>query len=149
MSNPRNIKAYENISQDLLTFAYDSTITYDATKSNGSASVGLAVTMVSNGTVGLTQDGNIVAGKLIRVNDDNTCTVQVSGGMLLPGGLSATLTAGTKIVGALGASSAKGYIRSIAATTGSYVQATATEAQLARGYIIDSSTATAVAVWLQ
>jgi hypothetical protein len=148
MANPRNIKAYENIGQEIVTVAYDSTITYDATKSNGSASVGLAVTFVSQGTVGLTQDGDMVAGKLIRVNDDSTCSIQIEGGMTLPGGVSATLTAGSPIVGALGAASAKGYIRSVAATTGSYVQATATETQKARGIILDSSTTTAVAVWL-
>lgn len=141
MPNPRNIRGYENLGYQGVTFAYDSTIVYSALQPNGSVSVGLAVTIVSNGTVGLCADADPVHGKLISVHADGNCTVQVDGGVVLPGGLAATLTPKSKIVGALGAASAKGYIRSVAA-------ATLAEVAVARGFIIDSATATAVAVWL-
>lgn len=119
----------------------DSTITYDATKAGGSAQVGLAVTFSAADTVALAADGDAIVGKLILVESDNKCNVMTEGTMALPGGASATLTLGTKIVGALGASSAKGYIRSAASGT-------AAELIKARGRIENAGTATAVVVTL-
>lgn len=155
MADPRDFNGYEGIGAEYPSFKADdfgtgtATIIFDGTKAGGSTQVGLAVTLVSNtGEIDLTSDGDRVLGKLIKVEADGRCTVQVTGGMTLPAGASATVDAGTKIVGALGASSAKGYIRSMTATTGSYVQGTATEAQKATGLIFDSSVTTAVQVWL-
>lgn len=119
----------------------NSTITHDATKANGSAQVGLAVTFSAANTVALAADGDAVIGKLIQVEADDKATVQTDGTMTLPGGDSATLTLGTKIVGDLGASSAKGYIRSAASGT-------AAELLVGRGRIEDAGTATAVEVTL-
>ena len=90
----------------------DSTITYDATKAGGSAQVGLAVALSADDTVALCADGDAVLGKLILVESDDKCNVMTEGTMTLPGGNGATLTLGATIVGALGAASAKGYIRS-------------------------------------
>ncbi len=117
------------------------TITYDATKSGGSAQVGLAVTFSADDTVALCADGDAVQGKLILVEGDNKANVMTKGTMTLPGGASATLTLGAKIVGALGAASAKGYIRSAASGT-------AAELVKARGQIENNDTTTAVVVSL-
>jgi hypothetical protein len=117
-----------------------STITYDSTKARGSASVDLAVTLSASKTFALCADGDMVWGKLQSVEPDGACTVVVGGGITLPGGSGATLTAGTAIVGALGAASAKGYIRS--ANT-----ATAAEGFRTRFRIWDATDATAVQVY--
>lgn len=148
MADPRAKVAYDGAAADYLTFKIDnSTIVYDSTKSGGSAGVGLAVTMSADGTVALAVDGDLVVGKLIRVQSDNFATVQVAGAMTLPGGNAATLTFGTRIVGALGAASAKGFIRTVTAA------ATPTAAEVnnaikGRGIILDASVSTAVAVYM-
>jgi len=119
----------------------NSTITYDASKAGGSAQVGLAVTFSADKTVALAADGEAVIGKLILVESDDKANVMTHGTMTLPGGNGATLTLGATIVGALNASSAKGYIRSTASGT-------AAELVKGRGYIEDNDTATAVVVTL-
>ena len=119
----------------------NSTITYDATKTGGSAQVGLAVTFSAANTVALCADADMVVGKLILVESDDKCNVMTEGTMTLPGGDSATLTLGATIVGDLGAANAKGYIRSAASGT-------ATELVKARGRIENAGTATAVVVTL-
>lgn len=139
MADPRN--AVNNIAKyRAQTFAHDNTIVYDATKVGGSAQVGLAVTQEGSETVSLVGDGEEVEGKLIKVESDGFCVVQVEGEMTLPGGTSATLTEGSKIVGDL-LSSAEGYIQSAAAGT-------AANHVVSRGTIINSATATAVVVRL-
>lgn len=122
------------------TYAHDNTIVYDATKVGGSSQVGLAVTLEGVEVVSLVGDGEEVEGKLIQVMSDGFCVVQVEGEMTLPGGTSATLTEGSKIVGDL-LISAEGYIQSAAAGT-------AAHHVVSRGTIIDSSVATAVVVRL-
>ena len=140
MANPRNavnqLSAYR-----AKTYAHDNTIVYDATEVGGSAQVGLAVTQEGSETVSLVGDGEQVEGKLIKVESDGFCVVQIEGEMTLPGGDGATLTEGASIVGDLGTGSAEGYIRAVA--TG-----TAAELGRTRGTIVDSSTATAVVVRL-
>ena len=118
----------------------DSTITYDATKENGSDQVDLAVTFSAANTVALVADGEAVVGKLLKVESDNMATVQTRGVVTLPGGTSATLTLGSQIVGDL-LVSAEGYIRSAASGT-------AAELILCRGMIQDAGTTTAVVVLL-
>lgn len=122
------------------TYAHDNTIVYDATKVGGSTQVGLAVTLEGSEVVSLVGDGEEVEGKLIKVESDGFCVVQVEGEMTLPGGTSATLTEGSKIVGDL-LVSAEGYIQSAAAGT-------AAHHVVSRGTIIDSSVTTAVVVRL-
>jgi hypothetical protein len=142
MANPRNIVSFTDIDPLTVTYKIDgSTITYSATTTNGSAQVGLAVTLSTDDTVGLVGDGEAVEGKLIKVEADNKATVQVGGYMTLPAGNGASLTLGKKIVGALNASSAEGYIREVA--TG-----TAAELGVCRGRIINNDTTTAVVVHL-
>lgn len=119
----------------------DSTITYDATKTGGSASIGLAVTFSAADTVALVAVKGMVIGKLIKVEADNKATVQTDGTMELPGGDSVTLTLGTPICGALGASSAEGYIQTATKSDADMMQA-------ARGRIENAGTATAVVVTL-
>jgi hypothetical protein len=140
MADPRNAVSFNGINATYETFLIDnSTITYDATKVNGSAQVGLAVALSTHGTVELVGDGEEVVGKLMKVEADNKAVVQTGGYMTLPGGSGATLTPGKKIVGDLGASSAEGYIREVA--TG-----TAAELGVARGMIVDAAVTTAVVV---
>lgn len=138
MADPRAAVSYEGIGYEAETFAHDDTIVYDATKVGGSAQVGLAVTLESSKTASLIGDGENLLGKLIKVESDGFCVVQTGGYMTLPGGSGATLTAGLRVVGDLGAASAEGYI-----------QAVSTQDTVSRGMIIDSSTTTAVVVRLE
>lgn len=141
MSDPRLDVHYGEIDPLFLTFKIDnSTITYSATATNGSSQVGLAVALSAAETVELAGDGEEIVGKLISVEADNYCTVQVKGTMTLPGGTGASLTVGKKIVGDL-LVAAEGYIREVA--TG-----TAAELGVARGMILDAGDTTAVVVLL-
>jgi hypothetical protein len=142
MANPRNSVDCEGIAPVFVTYKIDnSTITYDATKAFGAATtmIGKAVTLSADDTVALCADGDAIEGKLVKVESDLKCTVQTGGYTDLPGGDSATLTRGSAIVGALGAASAKGYIRTAASGT-------AAELIKCRGRIIRNGTATAVVV---
>jgi hypothetical protein len=142
MSDPRATVAFDGIDAEFATFIYDnSTITYDATQVGGSSAVGKAVKLSAAATIALTTDGSQVLGKLIKVESDGMCTVQFEGGMTLPGGNGASLTVGKKIVGAVNAQAAGGYIREVAT-------ATAAELGLERGMIVDAGTTTAVVVLL-
>lgn len=126
----------------MATYAIDdSTITYSSSEINGSASVGLAVTLSAGDTVALAGDGEAVIGKLIKVEADNKATVQIGGVVTLPGGDGASLTEGSRIVGDLDASSNKGYIRDANS-------ATAAELVVCAHQIHNTDTATAVVVYL-
>lgn len=142
MADPRDDIRFDEIGALNATYEIDdSTITYDAAEPNGSAQVGLAVTLADAKTVALADDGDAIEGKLLKVESDGKCVVQVGGYMTLPGGDGATLTEGKKIVGDQGAGAALGYIREVAT-------ATAAELGVARGRIIDADTATSVVVAL-
>ena len=140
LTNPRNTIAFDEIDAGSVSFLIDNaTIVYDATQSNGAvaATIGKAVTLSAARTAALAADADPIIGKLISVESDNKCNVQVDGFMELPGGTAAGLTLGCTIVGAL-LVAAKGYIRvSVAA-----------ESPKARGAIIDASVTTAVIVRL-
>lgn len=140
MADPRAAAKKVGIGYKAETYAHDNTIVYSATVANGSASVGLAVSLESDEVVTLAGDGENVLGKLIKVESDGFCVVQTEGYMTLPAGTSASLSAGKKIVGDLLVSE-EGYIREVA--TG-----TAAELGVARGFIVDASTTTAVVVKL-
>lgn len=143
MADPRKTVSYEGIKFKAATYKIDGvTITYDATKVGGADATMLnkAVSLAGvDGVVQLCSDGEAVEGKILLVEPDGYCTVQVGGYCDLPGGASATLTLGVGIVGALGAASAKGYIR-IAAS------GTAAETVKERGRIVANDTTTAVVV---
>ena len=142
MANPRNTVAFDDIGIVTATFIYDnSDITYSATVAGGSSAVGFAVTTTgeTGAVIALAGDGERVTGKLLKVEADGKCTVQVGGFCKLPGGTSATLTAGLKIVGDLGG---------VSTTDRGYIQAVATQHTVSRGEIIDSTTTTAVVVRL-
>lgn len=152
LATPRNIVGYEETADPTdLTFKIDnSTITFDATQANGAvvAMIGKAVSLSADDTAQLASDGEAVLGKLISVTADLKCSVRVLGFVTLPAGASATVTRGKKIVGALGAASAKGYIRDVVVAAASYAASEANEAQKARGLIIDVGTTTAVGIIL-
>lgn len=138
MADPREAVSFIGIGYTAYTYPHDNTIVYDAEEEGGSEQVGLAVTLESNGTVSLVGSGEQVEGKLVKVEPGGFCVVQTGGVVTLPGGDGATLTAGLKIVGDLGAASAEGYIQNVS-----------TEHTLSRGTIIDASDATAVVVRLE
>lgn len=141
MANPRAIVDFEGIGALRETFQADGTsIVFDATRADGSVSVGLAVKVSASRVVALTTDASVVTGRLERVHADGMCVVQTKGGVTLPGGLAATLTPGSQIVGATGTAGAQGYIRTSAGT--------AAEDAVARGEIRDATTTTAVQVML-
>lgn len=142
MSNPRANVAFDDIDIVTATFTADGAdIVYSATVAGGSSAVGFAVTTTgeTGGVIALAGDGERVTGKLLKVEADGKCTVQVGGFCKLPGGTSATLTQGLKIVGDLGG---------VSTTDRGYVQAVSTQHTVSRGEIIDSTTATAVVVEL-
>ncbi len=146
LATPRNIVGFEETAgpHDITYKIDNSTIVYDATAANGASAtlmIGKAVTFSADDTVALAADGDAVVGKLISVTADNKCSVRTKGFVTLPGGNGASLTRGKKIVGALNASSEKGYIREVA--TG-----TAAELGKCRGMIQSSGTTTAVGVLL-
>lgn len=143
MANPRATQDFTRIGAHQETFSIDnSTITYDKTKSYGSAQAGLdlAVTLSGNGTVALAADGEKVIGTLALVEADGKCAVNTGKYVKFKGGTGASLTPGKAIVGAL-RSSAKGYIREVA---------TGTAAELGRqtGAIIDAADTDAIVVKL-
>lgn len=140
MSNPRAAVQYDGLKNYTFTVPIDdSTITYDATEENGSAQVGLAVTIDSNEKAALAGDAEGIAGKLVKVTADDFAVIE-RGFVTLPGGTSASLTNMKSIVGDL-LVAAKGYIRETNT-------AQAAELGVADGKIIDPSTTTAVVVYL-
>ncbi len=144
MANPRAITDKEGIDVRRATYSIDnSTITYDKTKAFGSAQAGvnLAVTLSGNDIVALVADADAVLGILELVEPDGKCTVSVGGHLKFKKGNGATVTVGKHIVGALGAASAKGYIRDVA--TG-----TAAELGKQRGVIEDISGDPTIVVYL-
>jgi hypothetical protein len=133
---------FEGIDGVFATYSIDnSTITYDGTKVGGAAAtmIGQAVSLSAAGTVQLASDAEALVGKLVLVEPDLKCTVQTGGYMRLPGGNGASLTRGLKVVGALGAASAKGFIREVASGT-------AAEINKGRGQIVDASDPTQTVV---
>lgn len=144
MANPRNVISFQGIGVRRVTYLVDGvTIVADRTKPFGSDQAGknLAVSLSAHKTVQLASDGEAIIGRLEGVEPDGKAIIADVGYLEFKGGASATLTPGTAIVGALGASSAKGYIRSAAS-------ATAAELIKCRGQIIDASDTTSVVVRL-
>lgn len=139
--NRTSVELSEVLAEYVPAIIDNSTIVYDKTIADGSAQVGLAVTLSGDNTVALCADADPVYGLLSMVEYDGKCSVQIEGYATFPGGLAATLTDGLKIVGALGASSARGYIRGIN-------NATIADVAKGRGRIVNSGTATAVVVQL-
>jgi len=133
MADPREAVDFEGIAERLATFKHDGSIVYDNTKKGGSLQIDLAVKMVGNSQVGLSTDASMVMGKIVLVEKGGVCTVQFGGGTSLKRGTGATLTAGSKIVGAL-LVAAGGYVRNVA-------PATLAEVAVARHTVLDSSVA--------
>src|SRR6188768_3429478 len=138
MPNPRMAVAHDENFAAYDTFIADGvTIVFDRTVARGSAAAGRAVGIKSttDNVIELVVDAQAILGRLERVEADGKCVVQVGGYMKLPGGLSATLTRGGKLVGALGTASAKGYVRAAA-------PATLADVAAARGYVVEVADAT-------
>ena len=97
------------------TFQGDgTTIKYDITKPNRSEAVGKAFKINDDGKGELVDDGDEIDGKVIAVDDDHKFTAAyMFGGLRLPLGENATVTRGDKVVGALGASNAKGHVKAL------------------------------------
>ncbi len=147
MPNPRAVHDFEGIGANFATFRIDGvTIVHDPTKPGGSTAVGLAVNEMAGGVVQLTADGQSVKGKLVLVEGDGFCNVQVEGFTDLPGGAAATLTPGTKALGALGAGGARGHIRSAVLATATYDPVAVNEAARPGPQIINADNPAKVVV---
>lgn len=140
MANPRETNSQAGIGYVARTYPHDSTIVYNSLLAGGAAQVGLAVTLVASNQISLVGDGEEVEGLLVKVEPGGFAVVQTGGTVALPGGTSATLTPGSKIVGDL-LVAAEGYIQSAAAGT-------AAHHVVSRGRILDATTTTAVLVAL-
>lgn len=141
MTNPRDKIRFVNARVKRETFLHDDTIVYDTDYPGNSPQVGLAVTQTgeATSTVTLVPADVHVTGRLEKVEGDGKCTVTVWGVVELPAGEGAALTSGAPIVGALGPSSAKGYIKASASGSDAVVAA-------ARGEIKKSTDSTRVEV---
>lgn len=142
MASGRNQQDYTDIGFIAVPAQIDGvTILYNAALARGADPTMLdkAVTLSGAGVIALAADGDAVVGKLLQVDSDGFALVQIGRFIKFPGGTSATLTRGAKIVGAVGAASAKGYIRSAASGT-------AAELVKQRGCIWDASDTTQVIV---
>jgi hypothetical protein len=128
--NPRGDVDFTGLSPRRVSYKADGAdIVFSQDQPNGSAVAGRAVTMSGPKTVRLAGDGDPVEGKLERVERDGVAVVNTDGFDTLPGGAAAALTPGRKIVGALGAGGARGYVR----------EAAGADALNARGGIVDAS----------
>jgi hypothetical protein len=89
-----------------------STIKYDITKKNRSDAVGKAFKINADSKGELVADGDEIEGKVIDVEDDHKFTAAyMFGGLRFPLGDAQTVSKGDRIVGALGAASAKGHVK--------------------------------------
>ena len=96
--------------------ADNDTITYNKNAENRSTAVGKAFTINDAGKAVLVADGDEIIGKVLAVDDDNVMTgAYICGGLRLPLGKNAEVARGDKLVGALGARNAKGYVKTVPA----------------------------------
>ena len=109
----------ENVFFETDTFQGDGeTIKYDATKRNRSDAVGKAFFINADGKGELCGDGVEIDGIVLQVaSDDKFTGAHLFGGLFFLIGKDQTVSKGDKIVGALGPSNAKGYIKSAPAIT--------------------------------
>ena len=144
MANPRMLTGpLDGVGYRAVTFKIDgSTITYDATQSLGSAVAGRAVGLVAGtqNTVELVDAGDTVLGRLDHVEPDGGCAVQIEGECKLPQGNAVDVVRGQPIMGALGASSARGYIGPVSADVAG--------ATAGKHTVLDDATSTAISVYL-
>lgn len=137
MTNPRKKVRFDGIVGPYATFAIDAvTITFDASLAGHSAAVGMAASLSADQTVKLAADGDAIIGRVHAVESDGFATIQTDGFIDFPAGDGVTVTLGSKIVGALGAASAPGYIRNADAGN--------TEDLKASGRVVDAQVQTAV-----
>lgn len=146
MANPRKIVGpLDGVGYKALTFFVDGVTiaAFDATVADGSTSAGLAVALIdgTQNTVELVAAGQEILGRLDHVESDGIAVVQVQGECKLPQGNAVDVVRGDRIVGALGAASARGYIGPADGTSG-------TTALRGRHQVLDDATATAISVML-
>lgn len=90
------------------------TIVYDVTKPNRSDAVGKAYKRLADGTHALVEDGDEIDGIVLSVSPSNKFTgAYLFGGLFFLIGHGQTVTRGQRIIGALGPSSAKGYVKGV------------------------------------
>jgi len=86
MSNPRNIRFYDELEYHGTTFQGDASILFSQVPTYGtnhSPQIGFAVTLTGPGQVGVGASGNPLIGKLKAVEADLNVTVQDDGYMTL------------------------------------------------------------------
>lgn len=119
----------ENVFLETDTYRGDgTTILYDATKRNRSDAVGKAYKRNPDGTHSLVDDGEEVEGIVLQVASDNRFTgAYLFGGLFFLIGDGETVTRNSKIVGALGPDSAKGYVKDAPSMPSALADLAATE----------------------
>lgn len=153
LTNPRSNVRYGEVLAEYATLKIDnSTITYSATAAKGSSVAGRAVKVSADDVVALAADGDPIDGVLEHVEADNFASVQLFGFATVPGGNSATLTIGAKVVGAADAGSVVGCVKAIPETvTASPTQAevqNAFKAARTRARIYNNDDTAAVVIFL-
>ncbi len=86
MSNPRDIRFYDELNYHGTTYKSDGSIVFSQVPTYGtnhSPQIGLAVTLVGSGQVGLGATGSPLIGKLKAVEADLNVTIQDRGYMTL------------------------------------------------------------------
>ncbi len=156
MADSRFILSYQDILAERVTYridpdaAADFKIVYDATRAGGSADAGRAVTISADGgKIKLAADGEFVLGKLLLVEYDGACTVQIGGYCEFARGNAKTATRGKKFVGALDAGGRGGCIRDVDdAQPANEADTTAHLADIAKGRGFIHDAADAAHVWV-
>ncbi|MEJ7763497.1 MAG: hypothetical protein WKF80_11960 [Thermomicrobiales bacterium] len=139
--DPRKTVQYDGIHFRTSEGHVDASIVYSKTVAGGSVSVGKAVRLTGNRIFGLATTGTEVAGRLVLVESDGVCTVQVGGFMELPA--AAAIPFGSRVVGGVVA----GNIRALAAPSATYVASEGTEAAAAKGQVWDGSVPASIVVY--
>ena len=115
----------------------NSTITFERGVGNGTSHVGRWCSLSADMTVQLAADGEGLVGKLLKVQANGLATLEFEGArMKADAGDGITLVRGRGIVGALGAASARGYVRNPVVTANATGIA---ERLAARGTVIDAA----------
>src|ERR1051326_8989488 len=114
MANPRAQVSFRQVRPTRDSYKADgTTVLYDATQNNGSAQVGMAVSMTNvDRTVKLAADAQRCIGTIEHVEADLVCAVWVGDYVSFPVNGGGSLAAGTRVCGAAG-----GTVRAVVAAT--------------------------------
>ena len=157
MADPRKIVDFTLIGQKRATFAYGNTIDHDTALPEKYK--GLAVKISADNQIQLCGDGDWIFGFISLTEGDGLCSVVWDGVVEnARKGNGATVTTGAGLVGALGPSSALGYVKDAPGITGQTAAldgnaaaggvAVTITGSVGRGYVLNNDVADAIVVLL-